>query len=111
LIRPSATASSPDFSPEGTLVMSSPTAIESMDVGLGTWVGGDDAPGALVEEAPASPELQGVASSDDIAPSMTQTVVNPLAGTDTLVSSDILNFGDDDHNPKLADTVVNTCQC
>jgi pilus assembly protein FimV len=102
-----ASGSSPDFSPEGTLVMSSPTAMESMDVGLGTWVGGDNAPGAMVEDAASSPESV-THDADEIAPSMTQTVVNPLAGTDTLVSADILSFGDDDHNPKLADTMVNT---
>ena len=39
---------------------------------------------------------------------MTQTVVNSLAGTDTLVSADILNFGEEEHNPKLAETMVNT---
>jgi pilus assembly protein FimV len=102
-----ATGSSPDFSPEGTLVMSSPAAMEGMDVGLGTWVGGDNAPGAMIDDA-GSPSELAAHDSDDIAPSMTQTVVNPLAGTDTLVSADILSFGDDDHNPKLADTMVNT---
>ena len=102
-----ATGSSPDFSPEGTLVMSSPTAVSGMDVGLGTWVGGDNAPGAMVEDAAPLPEP--VADhGDDMAPSMTQTVVNPLAGTDTLVSADILSFGDEEHNPKLAETMVNT---
>ena len=104
-----ATGSSPDFSPEGTLVMSSPTAMEDMDVGLGTWVGGENAPGAVVEDAVSLPEPEPAAyDADDIAPSMTQTVVNPLAGTDTLVSADILSFGDEEHNPKLAETMVNT---
>src|SRR5574343_399966 len=101
-----ATGSSPDFSPEGTLVMSSPTAMESMDVGLGTWVGGENA--SAVAEDLASSTKPLVHGADDMVSSMTQTVVNPLAGTDTLFSADILNFGDDDHNPKLADTMVNT---
>jgi pilus assembly protein FimV len=102
-----ATGSSPDFSPEGTLVMSSPTAVSGMDVGLGTWVGGDNAPGAMAEEAGSLRE-PAADLGDDMAPSMTQTVVNPLAGTDTLVSADILSFGDEDNNPKLAETMVNT---
>jgi pilus assembly protein FimV len=34
-------------------------------------------------------------------------VVNPLAGTDTFVGSDLLSFGSDDDNPNLANTVVN----
>src|SRR5574343_1206024 len=104
-----ATGSSPDFSPEGTLVMSSPAAVDSMDVGLGTWVGGDNAAETVVGDlASVSEPMPAAGAGDDLAPSMTQTMVNPLAGTDTLVSADILSFGDDDHNPKLADTMVNT---
>lgn len=100
-----ASGSTPDFSPEGTMVMSSPTAVDNMDVGLGTWVGGENAPGTLVEDASSLPVHD---PADEMSPSMTQTVVNSLAGTDTLVSADILNFGEEEHNPKLAETMVNT---
>jgi pilus assembly protein FimV len=51
----SATASSPDFSPEGTLVMPSASVNEDFDVGLGTWVGVDGEGGA-VDTASANPE-------------------------------------------------------
>ena len=99
-----------DFSPEGTLVMSSAVAgmAADMDVGLGTWIGGEAHPDELNEAAlpqEASPKAEFEHDSDAL---MAQTVVNPLAGTDTLIDSNILNFGGDGDNPKLADTVVNS---
>ena len=100
--------SSPDFSPEGTLVMPSATDNEDLDVGLGTWVGADGEPGISTNEAPSaeSPVAGGgVVDTDTL---MSQTIVNPLAGTDTLVSADILNFGGSEENPTLSNTVVNT---
>jgi pilus assembly protein FimV len=103
-----AAGSAPDFSPEGTLVMSSPTAIEDLDVGLGTWVGGEDAPGAMVEDQSSAELPSQDQTGADLDAQMSRTVVNPLAGTDTLVGADILSFGEDDHNPKLAETMVNS---
>lgn len=38
---------------------------------------------------------------------MSKTVVNQMAGTDTLIDSNILNFGAEEDNAKLAATVVN----
>ena len=99
--------SSPDFSPEGTLVMPSATDNEDLDVGLGTWVGADGEPGITTNEEPSAeaPAIGGgVVDTDTL---MSQTIVNPLAGTDTLVSADILNFGSENDNPALSNTVVN----
>lgn len=97
----STSASAPDFSPEGTLVMPSSAMGDEMDVGLGTWVG-PDGQGASVDTASANPE-----PAVDV--SMTQTVVNPLAGTDTFVGdADLLDFGAPPEAPELTNTVVNT---
>jgi pilus assembly protein FimV len=99
----SATASSPDFSPEGTLVMPSTSVNEDFDVGLGTWVGVDGEGGA-VDTASANPE-----PVVDVDASMTQTVVNPLAGTDTFVGDvDLLDFGGEKEPKELTSTVVNS---
>ncbi len=98
----SATAASPDFSPEGTLVMPSASVSEDFDVGLGTWVGAEGQ-GVSIDTA-ANPEP----SAD---PSFTQTVVNTLAGTDTFVGgADLLDFGSskEEQEPSLTSTVVNT---
>ena len=99
----SATASAPDFSPEGTLVMPSPSVNEEFDVGLGTWVGVDGEGGA-VDTAAANPE-----PVVDVDASLTQTVVNPLAGTDTFVGDvDLLDFGGEKEQKELTSTVVNS---
>jgi len=90
----------PDFSPEGTLVLPSTVAAEEVDVGLGTWVGAE-IPENLTGESDSLPELH----LDQDSP-MTQTVINELAGSDTLVSADVLSFGHDVADTKLADTVV-----
>jgi len=110
LIEEPAAASSPDFSPDGTLVMPSAVAemAGDMDVGLGTWVGGEELPdelneGTLHQEAP-----QVVEFTQDDDRQMTQTVVNHMGSTDTLIDSNILNFGGDGDDSKLSDTVVNT---
>jgi pilus assembly protein FimV len=95
-------AASPDFSPEGTLVMpsASATAMEDLDVGLGTWVG-SEGQGVSIDTA-AHPEPHTDAS-------LTQTVVNPLAGTDTFVGGeDLLDFGSDKSDASMTNTVVNT---
>ncbi len=99
------TASAPDFSPEGTLVMPSSDGQEDMDVGLGTWVGGDVASRSVTDSAP--PQVADDLSLDEASP-LTQTVVDNLAGTDTLIGSDLPEFGTDDGNPQLANTVVNS---
>lgn len=108
LLEESSAASSPDFSPEGTLVMPLAAVTEEMDVGLGTWVGGEGAPGAMVEEPVSPSEQPAVDLAPELDSPMTQTVVNPLAGTDTFVGSDLLSFGSDGDNPDLANTVVNS---
>ena len=98
-------APSPDFSPEGTLVMRSDDAPDDMDVGLGTWVGGEAVPDAMGDgdAAQANDDL----SLDSGSP-LTQTVVDHLAGTDTLIGSDLPGFGEEEGNPQLANTVVNS---
>lgn len=108
LIEEPAAASSPDFSPEGTLVMPSAVAemAEDMDVGLGTWVGGEELPEELREEALPSEEPPVIQFDQDA--DMSKTVVNQMVNTDTLIDSNILSFGGDDDNAKLSDTVVNT---
>lgn len=58
----------------------------------------------MIDEHAASPEPEPVFDHDS---PLTSTVVNELAGTDTLVSTNVLNFGDDADDSKLADTVVN----
>lgn len=94
----------PDFSPEGTLVMPSATDNEDLDIGLGTWVGAEGEPGiSMNEEASA-----GSGGSVDTDSLMSQTIVNPMAGTDTLLGSDILNFGGETDHPQLSSTVVNS---
>lgn len=94
-------AVAPDFSPEGTLVMPSSAISEEMDVGLGTWVG-PDGQGASVDTTSANPE-----PAVDV--SMTQTVVNPQAVTDTFVGdADLLDFGAPPEAQELTNTVVNT---
>lgn len=101
-------ASSPDFSPDGTLVMPSAVAemAEDMDVGLGTWVGGEELPDELREEALPAEEPPVIEFGQD--EDMSKTVVNQMVNTDTLIDSNILSFGVDDDNAKLSDTVVNT---
>ncbi|NTV70960.1 MAG: pilus assembly protein [Azonexaceae bacterium] len=108
LIEEPSTASSPDFSPEGTLVMPSAVAemAEEMDVGLGTWVGGEALPEELREEEVFSAEPPVIEFGQDA--DMSKTVVNQMVNTDTLIDSNILSFGTDDSNDKLSETVVNT---
>lgn len=89
----------PNFSPAGTLVLPSS---EEADVGLSTWVGGEGGLGGLTEEPAASPEP----ALDHESP-LTNTVVNELSGTDTLVSTNVLTFGEEADDVNLADTVVN----
>ena len=103
------TTPAPDFSPDGTLVMPSAVAemAEDMDVGLGTWVGGEEVPDelhpeSLPEDVPPAADL-----GNDEDKALTQTVVNHLSGTDTLIDSNILNFGGEEHDDKLDQTVVN----
>lgn len=89
----------PDFSPEGTLVMPSASISEDFDVGLGTWVG-VEGQGVSVDTS------EGANASTD--PSLTRTVVNSLAGTDTFVGGeDLLNFGRESSPENLSSTVVN----
>jgi pilus assembly protein FimV len=108
LIEEPAAASSPDFSPEGTLVMPSATAeiAEGMDAGLGTWVGGEPLTGENREEALPSVTAQEIEFGQDA--DMSKTVVNQVINTDTLIDSNILSFGVDDDSAKLSDTMVNT---
>lgn len=100
LLEPSAAeAAAPDFSPEGTLVMPSASVSEDFDVGLGTWVG-VEGQGVSVDTA------EGPDAAVD--PSLTRTVVNSLAGTDTFVGGeDLLNFGHESSPESLTSTVVN----
>lgn len=110
LLQPGSVAkSAPDFSPEGTMVIASGEASDDIDVGLGTWVGGE-VPSAPLEAAEASPtpevQVAEEISFDEASP-LTQTVVDHLAGTDTLVGQDFPGINVDDSNPQLANTVVN----
>jgi len=103
-----ATASTPDFSPEGTLVM--PSAADTnadLDVGLGTWVGAEGEPGITMndQDSTEAPSVNG--GSVDTDSLMAQTIVNPMAGTDSLLSSNILSFGEDGDNSRLSETQVN----
>ena len=92
-------APAPDFSPEGTLVMPSASVSEDFDVGLGTWVGVEGQGVSVDTSESADPSL---------APSLTSTVVNSLAGTDTFVGGeDLLNFGRESSPESLTSTVVN----
>ena len=81
--------------------MPSASLSEEMDVGLGTWVG-VDGQGASVDTAAAPEPVEDA--------SMTRTVVNALAGTDTFVGdADLLDFGaPQEATPELTSTVVNT---
>ncbi len=103
-------APAPDFSPDGTLVMPSAVAemAEDIDVGLGTWVGGEEVPDELHAESLPEEVPPVAVFGNDEDKALTQTVVNHLSGTDTLIDSNILNFGDDEHNDKLDQTVVNS---
>ncbi len=109
LVEEEPAASTPDFSPDGTLVMPAAVAemADDLDVGLGTWVGGEELPEELRPEVPHQDEPQVVEFGHDADAAMSRTVVNQMPGTDTLIDSNILNFGGDDDNAKLADTVVN----
>jgi pilus assembly protein FimV len=102
--------STPDFSPEGTLVVPSAVAelANDMDAGLGTWVGGEALPEELSEDALPQEASPAIDLGHDADAAMSRTVVNHVASTDTLIDSNILNFGGDDHNPKLDSTMVNT---
>ncbi len=93
---------SPDFSPDGTLVLPSSDESEDIDVGLGTWVGGDDAPMHSLDEAPALPE-----QTEDRGLPLTDTVIDHLAGVDTQVSTNVMSFGENADDSKFSDTVVN----
>ncbi|HLO61767.1 MAG TPA: FimV/HubP family polar landmark protein, partial [Azonexus sp.] len=98
----SATAETPDFSPEGTLVMPSASVNDDFDVGLGTWVGVEGQGGSV--DTSASPEP----AADDVSP-FTQTVVNTLAGTDTFVGGDnLLNFSGEQDAARPTGAVVNS---
>ncbi|MBU1365988.1 MAG: pilus assembly protein [Gammaproteobacteria bacterium] len=103
-------APAPDFSPDGTLVMPSAVAemAEDIDVGLGTWVGGEEVSDELHAESLPEDVPPASALGNDEDKALTQTVVNHLSGTDTLIDSNILNFGGDEHNDKLDQTVVNS---
>lgn len=102
-------AAAPDFSPDGTLVMHSQTAdmAEDIDVGLGTWVGGEPLPEELREELPRPEGSDSVEFGRNHDTAMSKTVFNQVAGTDTLIDSNILSFGVDDDDGKFASTVVN----
>jgi len=96
----------PDFSPEGTLVMPS-----AMGDAVATFIGFDNAPdSSVVEQTPGS-GLPSVADLDlDFSSASTQTVVSGIAEsalTDTLVQSAPLSESTEFENPKLADTMVN----
>jgi pilus assembly protein FimV len=97
--------STPDFSPEGTMVM--PHAADEMDVGIGTWIGGED-PQALIADISGRDFPQAATPDHEDDARMTQTVVNQQAGTEALMGSDMLNFGADGDEAKLAETVFNT---
>jgi len=105
----------PDFSPEGTLVMPS-----AMDEAVSTYIGIDEAPD--LPEVPPSPveELPQIADLDlgldfdldlDISPALTQKVPGDVAEsslTETLVQSSMpLDESAEFDNPGLAETVVN----
>lgn len=97
----------PDFSPEGTLVMPS-----AMGDAVATFIGFDNAPDSSVVEQTPSSELPSVADLDlDFSSASTQTVVSGIAEsalTDTLVQSAALSESTEFDNPKLADTMVNS---
>jgi pilus assembly protein FimV len=108
----------PDFSPDGTLVLPSAEGemAEGVDVGLGTWVGGEAPVEELTADALERPVQPVVESAEEDDSRMSQTVVNQMASTETLIGSNILNFGNDldvdhdkdgDNDAKLATTVVN----
>ncbi|HSG24265.1 MAG TPA: FimV/HubP family polar landmark protein [Azonexus sp.] len=94
----------PDFSPEGTLVMPS-----AMDDAIATFVGFDNTPDlSSAEQAPAK-ELPSEANLDLDSASM-QTIISNIAEpslTDTLVQASPLSESLTFDNSKLADTIVN----
>lgn len=94
----------PDFSPEGTLVMPSAVDAVSAYIGLGDSPAAEAEP-AVVEEPPM------VDFDLDIGSPITQTVVNPVADSDataTLVDAGALRESIDADNPKLLETMVNS---
>lgn len=108
LIEEPAAASAPDFSPDGTLVMHSSVAdmAEGADFGLGTWVGGEALPEEIGEQPLPTEESPAVGFDQDAE--MSKTVVNQVINTDTLIDSNILNFGGDTERVNMTDTIVNT---
>ena len=96
----------PDFSPEGTLVMPS-----AMGDAVATFIGFDNAPDSPVVEQTPTSELPSVADLDlDFSSASTQTVVSNIAEsalTDTLIQSAALSDSTEFDNPELADTMVN----
>ena len=99
----------PDFSPEGTMVMPSVVENEELDVGLGTWVGGDNPPASMSGETAAADAAPMELPPADEAAAMTQTVVNQLSGVDTFVGENLLSFGEpSESESRLAQTMINT---
>ncbi|WP_412479280.1 FimV/HubP family polar landmark protein [Azonexus sp. IMCC34839] len=104
-------ASAPDFSPEGTLVVS-PAAGDDVDIGVSTFVG-LESPEQESGKAEEPAELESVVDFDlDLGNAGTATVVsNDFAadsGTATLVNSSAFSSALEVDNPKLAETMVNT---
>ncbi len=104
-------ASAPDFSPEGTLVVS-PASGDDVDIGVSTFVGLESPEqGAEKPEEPVEPEA--VVDFDlDLGGSGSAAVVSSDfaadSGTATLVAAADLSSALEVDNPKLAETMVNT---
>lgn len=103
----------PDFSPEGTLVMPS-----AMDEAITTYIGVDEVPDLPEVEPSPADELPQMADLDldlnfdfDMAPASTPAPLDDVAEselTETLVQSNApLNESAEFDNPGLAETVVN----
>ncbi len=104
-------ASVPDFSPEGTLVVS-PATGDDVDIGVSTFVG-LESPAQESEKSEEHAEPEAVVDFDlDLGGAGTATVVSSDfaadSGTATLVASSDLTSALEVDNPKLAETMVNT---
>ncbi len=104
-----ASASVPDFSPEGTLVVS-PEAQDDVDIGVSTFVGleSPEPDSAKVDES----GQEGVVDFDlDLGDTGTATLVasdfSDDTATATFVDSSALSHALEVDNPKLAETMVN----
>lgn len=108
-VEPEAADASPDFSPEGTMVMPS-----AMDFAESTYVGGEEPPapdaGDFSAAPAAQPEVPVVDFDLDLGSSATQTAVTPVLGDDsaaTIVNPLAMQEQDFEmEHPELAATSV-----